>query len=77
MYTTIGYTRPISLLAYTTVVYTSSEIYLAYTTIGYTNNAINLGYTTIENEGFTAFKCRVVGYAKSVRTQPLGMLAAI
>ena len=45
-----------------------------YTTNGYAKKAIDQGCSTIGNIGFTALSVGVVGYASSVRTQPLGTL---
>ena len=53
---------------------------LPYTAFGYTNKNydINLGYIAIEKIELSALiGHRIVGYAISVHTQPLGMLAVI
>ena len=56
-------------------------ILVPYTIFGYTikkNIDINLGYITIEKIELSALiRYRIVGYAISVHTQPLGMLAVI
>ena len=64
-------------LGYRVFGYASSPV--PYTAFGYTkknNNDINLGYITIgeiELSALTGY--RIVGYAVSVHTQPLGTLA--
>ena len=54
VYTTTGYTRPISLPVYTTAGYASSEMDHVYTATRYASNDIDLGCTTIGNMKFTA-----------------------
>ena len=59
---------------YTGIGHASNDIILAYTAAGFSNNDIYLGHTTGKIHPSVLTGYRMVVYASSVQTQPLGTL---